>query len=184
MVLLAEALAAQGQTDEAIRQFERAVELNPQNVTAQYRLGLLEYDAGQVELPWAHLSQAIKLEPDNAVLLRQTAWILATCPEESIRDGDRSVELAQCKAIKLAGPLQTWRAISTCSRRAWRRKGDLAAAVKTARQASTLALTQDKLELSAEITARMRQYQAGQPVREPRGDAQSPPGEKPRDTPK
>jgi tetratricopeptide (TPR) repeat protein len=164
MVLLGAALVAQGQTDEAIRQFEQVVELNSQNVTAQYRLGLLEYEAGQAESALSHLSQAIKLEPGNAPLLRQTAWILATCPEEQIRDGDRAVELAQ-KAIKLASS-EDPRDFDVLAA-AYAEKGDFAAAVKAARQASTLALTQDKLELTAEITARMRLYRDGQPFREP-----------------
>ena len=44
----------------------------------------------------------IRSRPSDTNLLNDTAWILATNPNASVRDGAEAVELAQ-RAVKLSG---------------------------------------------------------------------------------
>ena len=75
--------------------------LNPGDARAHFRLGLALNDLGRPQSALAHLNEAIRLRPDNVPMLWQTAWILATSPDPSVRDGARAVELAK-QAIQLS----------------------------------------------------------------------------------
>jgi serine/threonine protein kinase/Flp pilus assembly protein TadD len=57
--------------------------------------------AGKFAKVVTHLGLAVEFVPDNAKLLNQLAWLLATCPEMALRDPPRAVELAR-KAVNLA----------------------------------------------------------------------------------
>jgi tetratricopeptide (TPR) repeat protein len=48
----------------------------------------------------AELTQAAQLDPQNALILNNLAWILATCPEASSRDGKKALDYAN-RACKL-----------------------------------------------------------------------------------
>ena len=57
-------LLEQGQSDEALAHFARAVELRPDYAKAQYNLGALLREKGQLEPALAHLRTAVALEPN------------------------------------------------------------------------------------------------------------------------
>ena len=112
------ALAAQGKAEEAIPHLKRAVELEPHNARAHFRLGLaLARSRTVTPVRSAHFNEAIHLQPDNVQCLWQTAWILATSPDPSFRDGSRAVRLAT-KAVELSGGQER-----ACTRCAGRRAG-------------------------------------------------------------
>ena len=101
IVILGMALAAEGKVEQAIPRWERVVELDPRNARAHFRLGLALHDRDQSQSAIAHLNMAIQLQPDSVPMLWQTAWILATSPDPSIRDGARAVGLAT-RAVQLS----------------------------------------------------------------------------------
>ena len=84
---LGAALAAEGQVDEALPYLNQALELDPRSATAHFHLGLALSGRGRTRSAMAHLNAAIQLQPDNVPMLWQTAWILATSSDPSIRDG-------------------------------------------------------------------------------------------------
>jgi len=43
----------------------------------------------------ADLEKALALEPDESGVLNNLAWLLATSPDDAIRDGKRAIELAR-----------------------------------------------------------------------------------------
>jgi len=56
-----------GEVDGAIRQYRKALELNPNNVKAHQRLGFLLYHAqGRLDEGMAHSAAALRLDPNNA----------------------------------------------------------------------------------------------------------------------
>jgi tetratricopeptide (TPR) repeat protein len=164
IVVLASALAAQGQTDEAISSLERASELEPSNAATHFRLGRALYDRGQSPSAVAHLNEAIQLQPDDAAMLWQTAWILATSPDASVRHGTRAVELAT-RAIQLSGG-QEPRAIDALAA-ALAETNKFSAAIEAAEHASAIALARSDDALADAIDQRTRLYRQGLPYREP-----------------
>ena len=54
----------------------------------------------------ADYEEALKVEPDDDGILNNFAWVLATSPEDDVRSGKRSVELAlkACEATKYEQP--------------------------------------------------------------------------------
>jgi Flp pilus assembly protein TadD len=83
-------------------QIEAQAAGNPGDAKLQHDLGTLYRQAGRLEDAVEHLSRAVELRPEDPVMLSNLAWLLATNPDESIRDGARAVTLTE-KAVKLTG---------------------------------------------------------------------------------
>ena len=173
LIILGQALAAEGQVEEALPYLKRAVELEPGNARAHFHLGLTLYDRGQSQSAIAHLNEAIRLQPDSVAMLWQSAWILATSPDASVRDGARAVGLAR-RAIKRSGA-QEVRAFDALAA-ALAETEKFSAAVDAAEQASTIALTRNDETLADAIDQRTRLYRQGLPYRERHATPASSPG--------
>jgi tetratricopeptide (TPR) repeat protein len=164
MITLGWALAEQGKIDEAIRVLEQALKAEPGSASAHFRLGTALDDRGEPQRAVPHLDEAVRLEPDNVRMLWQTAWILATSPEPSVRDGDRAVEMAS-RAIELSGGREP-RAFDALAA-ALADTGKFPAAVEAADQASAAALARGDDALVDAIEQRKRLYRQGLPYRQP-----------------
>jgi serine/threonine-protein kinase len=97
-------------------------------------------------------------------MLWQTAWILATSPDPSIRGGAQAVELAN-RAVQLSGG-QEVRAFDALAA-ALAETEKFSAAVAAASHASALALARNDEALASAIDQRTRLYRQGLPYREP-----------------
>jgi tetratricopeptide (TPR) repeat protein len=111
----------------------------------------------------ADLEHAVAAEPANPYPLNLLAWILATAPDDRVRDGRRAVELAR-RALA-AQECGCHRDTLAC---ALAETGDFAAAVAEAE----LALRDDELtgEGRANVEQNLVEIRAGRPVREPSGE--------------
>ena len=108
-------LLGHARADEARALLRRALELNPANPAArelmkgaEARDAQKETLAGDALLRQAKFGEAIaqyetvlEIEPDFVSALNNFAWLLSTCPDASLRDGARALELAK-KADQLA----------------------------------------------------------------------------------
>ncbi len=164
LVVLGAALVAEGKGDEAISPLERALQLDPHNAPAHASLGLALHDQGQSRSALDHLNEAMRLWPSSVPMLWQTAWILATSPDASVRDGKEAMRLA-ARAVQLSAG-QDVRALDSLAA-ALAETGQFAAAVDAAGQASTLALLHSDNALADAIEQRTRLYRQGQPYRQP-----------------
>ena len=87
-MLLGMSLAAQGEFNQAIAASQRATELNPTKRPGSVSAGPLSARfRPSGNWPSPHLGAAAEIDPNNAECLWQTAWILATGPEKSVRSG-------------------------------------------------------------------------------------------------
>jgi Flp pilus assembly protein TadD len=59
------------------------------------QLASLLYANGDSRQAVTHLRGALALKPDQAETLNNLAWILATCPDDSVRDGAEAVRCAK-----------------------------------------------------------------------------------------
>jgi tetratricopeptide (TPR) repeat protein len=170
IVTLGVALAADGKAEEALPYLERAVEFEPQNAEAHFRLGLALYGRGHAQRAVAQLHEAVHLEPDSVPKLWQTAWILATSADPSVRDGARAVELAK-RAIRISDghDVHSFDALAA----GLAEINEFPAAVEAAEKASMVALIGDDGGLAEAIEQRAGLYRQGLPYREPGSPAAS-----------
>jgi len=94
-VALGTSHAIKGRHSEAIPHFEAALEREPGAVIAHKALATSLRAVGDSKTAVNHWRLALDYEPGEADASLKLAWILATDPDESIRDGALAVELAE-----------------------------------------------------------------------------------------
>ena len=140
------------------------MQLQPNLAEAHNNLGNALLQKGRPAEAVTHYQAAVAALPGNPYLLSNLAWMLATCPEASVRNGARAVELAlqaeQLSGGKDSGLLGTLAA-------AYAEAGRLAEAVATAQRALALATAQTNTAQIETLRARLKLYQSGSPFRDP-----------------
>jgi tetratricopeptide (TPR) repeat protein len=99
---LASALLRKGQIDEAITRYEKTLELLPENADAHVNLGSAFLAKGRVVDAMAQYKEALRIAPENLAAQSNLAWLLATSPDSSLRNGPEAVVLAE-QASRLSG---------------------------------------------------------------------------------
>jgi len=82
------------QYDLALDDYNAALRLEPDNREAHYLRGSMQQERGQYRAARADYERAVSLKPDQSSYRNQLAWLLATCPQDNIRDGAKAVEHA------------------------------------------------------------------------------------------
>jgi tetratricopeptide (TPR) repeat protein len=158
------ALSQKGRVDEAIAHFQRALQIKPDYADAFYNLGFSYRQQGRLDEAIANYQKALQIEPANPKALNNLAWLLATCPEASPRNGNKAVELAR-QANTLTGgknPL-----ILHTLAAALAETGRFSEAVETAQRALQLAGAQSNTGLAGQLQSELKLYQAGNPYHLP-----------------
>jgi tetratricopeptide (TPR) repeat protein len=91
---LGEVLGELGEFDEAITQLQSAARLNPWSGWPNYQMGRIRLRQGRAQEALVELRQALRLEPNNPIILAFTARVLSAAADPSVRDGKAAVELA------------------------------------------------------------------------------------------
>ncbi|MGA3266327.1 MAG: tetratricopeptide repeat protein [Verrucomicrobiota bacterium] len=157
---LGNALFQKGAVDEAMVHYQRALQINPDFAKAHNNLGIALLQKGKVEQAIVQYQRALEIATDYAEPRNNLAWVLATCPQASRRNGNQAVALAQ-RANQLAGdgnPLF----LGTLAA-AYAEAGRFPEAVATAQHALQLAVTQTNTALADGLRSRLKLYQAGLP---------------------
>ncbi len=160
---LGNALAKQGRFDEAIPSFQKAVELEPNSGMMRQGLSMAvaERDAFLAEL--ARQRQRLQEHPDDAVLLREAAWTLATNPNASVRNAAEALKLADRSIERSRGGEPAALAARAA---ALAEAGRFPEAIETARKALELSTQQNRSQLTDSIQSQLRSYEAGVPFRQ------------------
>ncbi|MGH7940304.1 MAG: tetratricopeptide repeat protein [Limisphaerales bacterium] len=158
-------LELEGQQAKAIRHYQISVCLSP-DIDTCLDLATLDYTSGNWGRVVTDLRLALSLKPDPArelPALNNLAWVLATCPESSVRNGLEAIRYARtaCRltGFKQSGPVNTLAA-------AYAEAGRFTDAVTTAEMAARLATKAGDAQSAATIQKLLAQYQAGRPCRE------------------
>ena len=80
--------------DEAIQQFQQALEINPRRADASNSLGDAYYQEGDDKKAIAQYEKALDTTPGFVLAVNNLAWVLATSPEDSLRNGTKALQLA------------------------------------------------------------------------------------------
>ena len=149
-----------GDIAKALADYDRALKLDPRFAVALGNRGYARKQQGAYAEALADYAAALKLDPNLWAAYNDSAWLLATCPDEKLRDGAKAVQRAR-RACDLTH-FKEWNAIDTLAA-AHAEAGDFAEAVKWAKKALELA-PEDTRAGGRELLA---QYEAGQPHRAP-----------------
>jgi len=178
------------QPREAIRRFTKALEFDADSFPSRRGRSDAEITIGDHAAALADLEKAVALKPEDSGVLNNLAWLLATSPDDDLRDAGRAIELAT-KACEIT----EWKEghiISTLAA-GYAEKGDFDTAKKYSRQA--VETGEPAPEVKRQLEGELASYEAGKPWRErqelaeggdaaaaPAGDDGTPVGNASRDT--
>jgi Tfp pilus assembly protein PilF len=156
----------QGQSAAAIRSFEMAVQMAPDNVEAHFNLAIANQIGDNPAKAIEQYRKILTLQPEHLDTLNNLAWLYATSPSPN-RNTTEAVRLATqlCQATKHGDPSHLDTLAAALSE-----MGDFQQAVAIATAALKLARGRGESELEAKLTERAALYQSGQRVT----DANSP----------
>ncbi len=149
------------QPREAIKRFSRALELDEENFPSRRGRSDAEITIGDHKAALGDLEKALELRPDDTGVLNNLAWLLATSPDDGLRDGKRAIDLARKACEKTE-----WKEAHIVSTLAagHAEAGDFEQAKKFSLQAVELgAKAADVLE---QLKSELASYEAGKPWRE------------------
>ncbi len=160
---LGSVLGSQGRLGEAVRHFREALRIDPDEAEAHNNLGLALRTTGERDEALLHFQAALRLRPDWSVPMNEIAWILATHPDERIRNPRDAVRLAEGAAERTA---RRQPVILDTLAAAYAAAGQFDRATATAQEATALAASSGSAVLAGEIGKRLELYQQGKPFRE------------------
>jgi tetratricopeptide (TPR) repeat protein len=159
---LADLLMRRGRVNEAIEHSEEALRIRPGDADAQNNLGLALLQTGDVKRSVAHLQEALEIDSGHMNAEVNLAWVLATAPDESTRDGAKAVQLAEDVARRAGHPnaivLRTLAA-------AYAELGRFSDAIEAAQQAAAIAKATGNDALAADLERNIAAYRSNQPIR-------------------
>ena len=98
-------LARQGKYEEAIQAYKKATQIDPYLDTAYYNRGMSLVQLGRGAEAIELYKKALRLTPRNDIT-KNLAWILATCSDEQVRNGEEAMYFAEilCKNTNYKNP--------------------------------------------------------------------------------
>jgi tetratricopeptide (TPR) repeat protein len=99
---LGTALIATGRIEDAIAAFGRAIELDPKFALAYRQRAAARVLQKKYAEAAKDCAAAVRVAPKDAEAHRDLAWLLATCPDDKVRDGEQALKHAK-KADDLSG---------------------------------------------------------------------------------
>jgi tetratricopeptide (TPR) repeat protein len=147
------------QSEKAIETYSHLLALEPANAAALRGRGDTYLNQGQQASAIADYEEALKFDEDNSGVLNNLAWVLATSPDDKLRNGKRAIELAteacEVTEFKQAHILSTLAA-------SYAESGNFDAAIEWSQKAVAICTDHNKEQLGKELES----YQAKKPWRE------------------
>jgi Tfp pilus assembly protein PilF len=145
--------------DKALETFDKLIDKDSKNAAAYAARADTYLQSGEHVKAVDDYTESLKHESDNTHVLNNLAWVLATSPDEKVRDGRRSIDLAK-KACELTKYKQA-HIVSTLAA-GYAEMGDFETAVKWSKKAVELG---DK-DVVDQLKKELASYEAKKPWRE------------------
>ncbi|MBV9619030.1 MAG: hypothetical protein JO201_07435 [Verrucomicrobia bacterium] len=139
----------------------------PFDISTRDDLGVLLIRSGDAAGAIQQWDVNLQIDPNDGNALNNLAWVLATYPTDSVRNGKRAVELAE-KAVALPGgeaPI-----VSRTLAAAYAEVGDFSKAITTAQRAVESATAAQNTSLVETLRHELSLYETGKPYREKPSD--------------
>lgn len=154
--------SSQGKLEQTIADCDEAIRLEPHYAEPYSVRGWARQALGQDALALADLTRAVELNEEDSDAHNNLAWLLATCPDEQCRDGERAIEHAN-RACGLTG-FDTWYCLGTLAA-ACAEAGEFEEAIHWAKESLRRAPESEKTRCKD----RLRLYKQARPFRETPG---------------
>ena len=161
---LAKAFLQKGRVDDALVRYRKLLELDPNNIEVHNIVGTVLVQQGRIRDGVEEWEKVLLVRPDNGNAMSNIAWVLATSPDASIRDGAKAVQLAE-QAMRISGgriPM-IFRTLAA----AYAENGRFPEAIQTAQRGIESANSQGNPGLATELQDAIALYQERQPLRDP-----------------
>jgi Flp pilus assembly protein TadD len=156
------ALLQKGQTDRAELLFEKVVTLDSTAADPHYQLANLLMRRQQYREAISHLRRCLEMRPDDLNACDMLAWILATCPESTLRNGAEAVQLAlKCNDLSAGLNPNSWHTLAA----AYAERGDFPKAIESIQRALALVESSPNSPLAASCREQLAPYQSNVPLR-------------------
>jgi tetratricopeptide (TPR) repeat protein len=162
-VNLGNILLQKGRIDEAIFHYEHALQIDPDCAPALVNLGGIFLQKGRAAEAISRFQHALQLQPNNPEVQNSLAWLLATSPEASLRNGEKAVQLAQ-RANELAGGRNP--VVLHTLAAAFAEAGRFGDAVRSEQKAIELARAAGRQDVAGQFSAELERYAAGLPFKQ------------------
>jgi protein O-mannosyl-transferase len=157
------AYVQKGQLDSAISCWQKAVALQSDFAPAHGDLGNAFLLKGRIAEAIQQWQSALATDPNLESVQLSLAWVLATCPQASLRNGTEAEQLAEHVNEHTGGrnPMVLRTLAAACAE-----IGDFPDAVAAAQHALQDAVLQGNKQVAADLQGQLKFYQNNQPFRD------------------
>ena len=160
---LANALFRKGKPKEAQTHLDTALKLNPNYAEAHNNLAIALSQTGDIREAIAQWNKTLLIQPDNLDAHCNLTWVLATSPDDSVRDGSAAAAHAQRAIVLSEGKnAKIWRLAAA----AYAEAGRFDDAIKAAHNGLALAEGENNAGLVRTLQANIELFQTRQPLRD------------------
>jgi Flp pilus assembly protein TadD len=160
---LAKAFLRKGQLADAMVECRKLLEIQPENLEVRNILGTVLIQQGRIGEAIEQWQETLRRDPNNGNAKSNLAWVFAACPDESLRDGNRAVQLAE-QALQLSGGKNA--IVLRTLAAAYAESGRFTDAVEAAHRGAELAKQQGNSGLAADIESSIALYQNNRALRD------------------
>ena len=160
---LADAFIQQDEIKEGLKFYRRALEKNPIYEEGYIKLAVALYQLKRYEEIVQVWESGLSYLPNHPLFLNYLAWILATCPEDELRDCSRAIDLARKANRQTRGKHPS--VLDTLAA-AYADCGQFDRALKIAQEAIESARQTNDEKLERDIGMRLKLYQRRIPFRD------------------
>jgi tetratricopeptide (TPR) repeat protein len=155
---IASIFVQQGKIDKALKVLDQAVEIDPQCADSRGNRAVIFLALGKYDKALDDLDELLRFAPNSARAQRERAWILATCPDAKVRNGELAMASASkaCEWTAWKEPKSLVTLAAACSE-----AGDFDGAVKW--QQKAIDLLPDKNPDKREYRGLLDRYKAKKP---------------------
>lgn len=150
-----------GRNKSAISDLDKSLEIAPDNATAHYNRGVVNNRLGNYREALSDYNAGIRADPNMSIIWNNKAWLLATCPDDSVRSGMEAVETA-LQAVALSPRYNTRSTLAA----AYAENGEFDKAIQEQEQAIVLLEMENLSSLLPSFQMRLDLYKKGEPYRD------------------
>ncbi len=151
-----------GDYSTAIDEYREVVRIDPKFHQTQSALATALFLRGQPHEAVAQLRTAVRLDPKNIAVVEYLAWVLATHPDATVRNGREGVRLLEnvCLTGEAKGA-NSWGTLAA----AYAEAGRFDKAIEAARRSVELARNSEQSGGAEQVLRQIAYYEKGQPYR-------------------